>query len=432
MERKINSILFIIFLSLGNLVLADDAVMKNWEFHGWGFYRFENKKEADYNSSTFDKRQSSLTRIDVSAKADLAENYGYVYFAPQFSKLSGQDEIFLTSTTPAASSQQTSGSIYSPNLNVHEAYFAVHPTQEKELTFFLGRQELNYGDQLIMGAVPWSRFGRSFDALKIRYLYYEKMTLDLFTAKLQDNNYLGVSSGPKPDDSNLHGIYASSNLGVYLKNMDLYFLRKNGNTSSANLFLNTSALGFRAKSAVGETSLDYRAEYTFENTVLIAGAEESKSQHQFDIEVGYTHSFHNSRLALEYFESSKNFDQLFPTGHKFLGYADQFSRRNIKGYVVHFSTLVIDKLSILLDYHFFYRYDGNTPAYNFAGNSLGTLGSNNNIATEFDVTTVYNFTSNLQASVGYAIVDPKSYIEDQVAGNTKNTEFSYFQLLAKF
>lgn len=433
MARKNSLLIFVFFfLSFVNVVFAEDTVIKNWEFHGTGFYRFENKKEADYNSSIDDKRQSSQTRIDVSAKAELAENYGYVFFAPQFSKLSGQDDYILTSTTPTASTQQTSGSLYAPTLNIHEAYFAINPNQNRDFTIFLGRQELSYGDQLIMGAVPWSRWGRSFDAMKARYVYDQKITLDLFAAKLQENNYLGSSSGSKPDDSNLYGVYATSDLGQYFKNVDLYFLEKDANTSTGNLFSDTSAYGVRAKSAIGDSNFDYRAEYTYENTRLIAGAEESESQHQLDVELGHTFSFHNTRLALEYFESSKNFDQLFPTGHKFLGYADQFSRRNIKGYVLHISTLVIDKLTLNVDYHLFNRYNKNSPAYNFSGTSLGTSGSKEEIASEVDVVATYNFTSHLQASLGYAVVKPKSYITDQSAGNTENTEFSYFQLLAKF
>lgn len=432
MKTKLSLLFIPILLLLNQTASADDLPLKDFSISGSGFYRYETKKEADYNNLADDNRQSSQTRIDLAIKANLTENYGYVYFAPQFSKISGQDEMVLTSTTPTASSQQTSGATYDPKLNIHQAFFAINPTQQKNITLFAGRQELSYGDQLIVGAVPWSRIGRSFDLVKARYILNESFSADLFTAKLQENNFIGTSSGNKADDSDLHGLYILGDLGSYAKNVDLYFLKKNDFTSAGNPFLETSALGLRAKSKISDTSFDYRTEITSENTTIATSGEKSKSEYQYDIEVGYTHSYHNSRLAFEYFDSSKNYDQLFPTGHKYLGYADQFSRRNITGYAAHLSSELRDNLSLAADYHIFNRHDTSSPAYNFNGASNGAVGTNKKIAKELDLVATYNFTSTLQVSLGYSWVMPDTYIKDQAASNSETTEFSYMQLMAKF
>jgi hypothetical protein len=53
---------------------------------------------------------------------------------------------------------------------------------------------------------------------------------------------------------------------------------------------------------------------------------------QYDIELGYALLFKNSRLSAEYFSVSEDFNQLFPTAHKWLGYAGLFKRQNIKGF----------------------------------------------------------------------------------------------------
>lgn len=161
-----------LFVSLLTLLAAfsaaaQEAPLKNIQINGWGFIRHETKKDADYDSGVKDKTEFTQTRINVSMKADLPENYGYVFFAPQFSKISGQPEFAATSTT-ANTSNSTSGNLYDSRLDVHEAYFAIKPTKDENLFLFAGRQELAYGDHLVLGSVPWHRIGRSFDGVKGR------------------------------------------------------------------------------------------------------------------------------------------------------------------------------------------------------------------------------------------------------------------------
>lgn len=419
-------VFFLSFLAIFPAI-AQEAALNNFQIKGWGFIRHETKKNADYDSNLKDKTDFTQTRINISAKADLQENYGYVFFAPQFSKISGQPEFSSTSTT-ANTSNSTSGNLYDSRLDMHEAFFAIKPTKDENLYFFAGRQELSYGDHLILGSVPWHRIGRSFDGGKVRYKFATNFSLDAFSMTLKENNSAAPASSVQ--DAKLDGAYLSGSLNSYVKQADLYFLRRDNQQTGA--FKDTSAYGVRFKSIIGESKLDYRVEATLEQVKMIADNSVKTSEYQMDFELGWSMKFYETRLAFEYFDSTENYDQLFPTAHKFLGYADQYSRRNIKGQVLHLSTKPDDKITFLADYHFFQKHDSKGAAYRFDGTSLGSNGSSNEIAQELDLVAAYDFTKTLQISYGFSWVMPGKYIKDQTTSKTSNTNWSYLQLLARF
>lgn len=435
----------VIVLSSG-LAVAQDAPLKNIQINGWGFFRQESRDNSDFQKATKDKQNFNQTRLNVTTKADLAENYGYVVFAPQFSKVSGLNEF--TTTSPSDGTQtQSSGQIYDPSLNIHEAFIALRPTQEENFLVLAGRQEFNYGDHLVVGSVPWNRIGRSFDAVRARFKFSDKLNVDAFTSKLQENNVSQTAVTPvqaagqtaalatASQDSDFHGAYLSSNLGPFAQAADLYVFNKDNQTNAVGgtgLFKDTLAYGARLKSKVGDTALDYRAEATLE-TVRFHGDTDRTSAHQYDVEVGYTLPFKSTRFAVEYFDASKNYDQLFPTAHKFLGYADLYARRNIKGYVAHASTKLTDKLGFFADYHMFSRSNKNNPYYAFAGTAVGTgAEGNRDLGNELDLIAAYDFTKTTQLSAGYSWVNPGKYQKNVNAANTAQTQWSFVQLLVRF
>ncbi len=405
--------------------LAEEAPLKNIKINGWGFFRHETKKDADYDSAKKDKTEFSQTRINVQMKADLAENYGHVFFGPQFSKISGQDEF--VSGEAANTRTSTSGGLYDSRLDIHEAYFAIKPTQDERFYVFAGRQELAYGDHLVLGSVPWHRIGRSFDGVKARYQFADNLTLDAFSMKLQENN--SAANDLRGQDADLHGAYLMGSFGPNVKNADLYLLRKNNQNGNIT---DTSAYGLRLKSKIGESNFDYRVEGTLEQVRLAGESSIKKSEYQYDVELGWTLPFYTTRVAAEYFDSSRDYDQLFPTAHKWVGFADQFSRRNLKGYVAHLSTKPIEKVTFFADYHVFQRHDNKRAAFNFGGGSLGDQGSSRDVAQELDLIVAYDFTKTLQLSYGYSWVMAGKYLKDQNASKTTDTNWSYLQLLARF
>lgn len=217
------------------------------------------------------------------------------------------------------------------------------------------------------------------------------------------------------------------NLGKFAKNLDLYIIDKAAHQGGADS--DTYVFGTRIKSKIN--AFDYRFETNFQNGRLIGG-EHKHGEYQYDFEVGYTLESIKTRFAFEYFDSTDDYDQIMPTAHKWLGFADQFSRRNIKGYVFHVKTNLVEKLTIAFDYHIFERHNTNFGAYSFGGTSLGVLKKSKKIADEVDLILKYTVDKNLKLMAGYSIVAPGKYLKDQNPAQKDNTGWSFFQILANY
>jgi len=379
------------------------------DFSGHAFVRHEQKDNRDFLKKTQDRVSASLSRfrLNISAKNDQATKWD-VFLQPQFSKVFGAKD----------SGNVSSGNVYDTGLNVHQAYINYHPAEK--LTIRAGREEFNFGDQLMVGGVGWHHVGRSFDGLSFNGNWIANGKDVLFASKLVDNNATTYSAGSKE----LYGFYHNQSLTKFIENFDLYYFYL---TDSTALTTKTQihTYGIRLKSKIDK--LDYRVEA---NAQTGDTANVSTAAHQYDLEIGHALPFWKSRFSVEYFSATKNYNQLFPTGHKWLGIADMFSRRNVQGYAAHFSMMPTQDLKVKFDYHSFSRADSAVTAFNFSGGSYGTVGSKDDIATEFDVTLEYALDKALLLTYSYGHVAAGGYLKDQ--GAKDNMIFNYLQLIAKF
>lgn len=105
----------------------------------------------------------------------------HLFVQPQFSRTFAQEESTLANITNV------------DDLDLHQGYVDFQHLAGDHLSFRLGRQELVYGDERLVGAFGWSNVGRSFDAGKIT-LSGEKFWVDGFASWIQrggGNQYFG-------------------------------------------------------------------------------------------------------------------------------------------------------------------------------------------------------------------------------------------------
>lgn len=341
-----------------------------------------------------------------------------VTFTPQFSKTLGEAAYSTPVNTGASALQQTSGNTVDSYFQVHEAYASYRLTER--VRFYGGRMTLSYGDELLIGALDWQNVGRSFDGFKLTYKS-ATFSSELFSTKIQDNNTITHISG----DVDFHGLYNTWSLNEYLKNVDLYALYKRDAT------LGTTHLGIGgARVSSKLEDFDYRIEYTKEFGNALP---QSNSAEQFDIESGMTFGeLKEHRIALEYFLAGKHYQQLYPTLHKWLGYADVLGRKNISGFVLHGSSRLSEKLMTKIDYHRFSRVSSDASVYKLNGTTaLGTAtgSSSDSVGSEIDLTVIYAVKPDLSFSGGYSIFHAGDYIRDQLPMN--NAHFYYLQMEVK-
>lgn len=375
--------------------------------------QFRVRVEGDNKTDMLIDRDFSSLRIRPQIKFIRDETLD-VFFTPQFIRVMGES-VLSPSTTTTNSKIATSGSTTDPAFNVHEAYAHYHPNDW--FSFKAGRIVLSYGDELVIGALDWNNTARAFDAFYTRFKTGKGWT-DLFASKITENNS-ATATAPIQGDINFYGLYNNLNFGDYLKNLDLYLLYQSDATGSRTSHLGVSGVRVASKF----DSLDYRAEFTKE----FGNAFTDTKNSQLDSEVGYTfeHSI-KPRLGFEYFNAGKAYQQLYPTVHKWLGYADLLGRRNIAGYVMHVEAQVSDALKAKFDYHSFSRVDSSAPIYKLGGTAWASASNSNNVGTEFDLTAIYQASKDLKFTGGASLFNSGSYFEDQF-GNV-NPTFYYAQM----
>ena len=326
-----------------------------------------------------------------------------VNLTPQATKGLGED----------SGGSSTSGSTKHTELFFFEAN--IDYSLSDNLTFKLGRQELSYGDHLIIGALPWANTGRSFDGLKFQYSYDIGKT-DVMYSKISDNGTSLVSN----DDANLITIYNSLSFGPRLKNVDFYIFHQDDNRIGGSE-LNT--IGFRVKGKEGKVF--YRTENALQN-----GANIGADAYQYNLEVGG--EFKSYKASLEYAVAGADYIQMYPTAHKFLGFADVLGRRNLKQLAVHLNAAMMSWLDISLDYHVFKRNDTRQSAYKLLGAAWGINGASDDIGNEIDVVLTFKTKDRVKFQLGGAWFNPGEYMTAQNGNQDEATQFIYGQLNASF
>jgi hypothetical protein len=402
-----------------------DTPINPWVFNAWFRFRSETSDKTDMVSN----RSFNLLKVRPSISYNPAP-YATLAIVPQFAKTFG-DVAYVGASTTTNALQETSGTTYDPSLSLHQAFADLHPTDW--FRAIIGRQILSYGDELVVGALEWNNIGRSFDAGKARISYSLGWT-DLFASKTQENN--AISTGTV-GDKDFYGLYNSFNLGSWFKEADLYLLYLKDATSKVNavspvrlITQNLWTAGIRLKSTIG--GFDHREELTKQWLIYTGVDGFPQSGSQADMELGY--SFVNlptkPRLGIEGFYSSKDYNQLFPTVHKWLGYADVLGRRNVSGYVIHASSGIVDGLRASFDYHYFLRTDTDGTPFKLNGTTaIGSITKSGSklIGSEADLTLSYQITKILNFTIGGSLFIAGDYIKDQAAG-PDTSDFYYLQM----
>lgn len=351
-------------------------------------------------------------------------------------------------------------------IDLHQAYLKLGDAKQFPLTAQVGRQELFYGDERLIGAFDWSNVGRVFDAARLRYQNSD-VWVDAFVGRVvlvDDNNFNEAN-----DYDFFAGIYASTRTLIPKQETQLYFLARNVGNQSPNAIgaglppLLTGAsprdvytVGLRVKSLPGQfQGWDYEAEVAgqfgrFKTSATSPGLkQEAFAAH---VAGGYTwaEAWGTPRVGLEYNfasgDSNPNdathgtFDNLFPTNHKFYGYMDFVSWQNIHNVRLATSLKPLPRLTLTADYHAFWLADTRDFFYQVNGaprNSGGygiNPGAGSFVGTEFDLFATYAIKPFASAQVGYGHFFAGDYVKNSLTtvGGATDADFVYAQLVFNF
>jgi hypothetical protein len=361
-------------------------------------------------------------------------------------------------------------------MDLHQAYVTVGNHKEFPLSLKIGRQELSYGDERVIGAFGWNNIGRVFDAAKLRW-QNPYFAADFFSSQVviaDDNNF------NMPNDYDwFSGMYASTKR-IPKQTTEFYFLSRNASAQSPSVIgtglpalLNGPpardiyTLGLRMKSNPGDFGpWDYTTEFMGQfghfNDPLITPASARSLEHQaYAIFAGggytWTDSTFTPRLGLEYNYASgdsnpnddkhETFENLFPTNHKFYGYMDFLSLQNIHNVRLTSSIKPISRLTLLAEYHAFWLADTSDSFYAVNGTRRGGLAATpgtgyglnpsygSYVGSELDLVGTYAISPTATLEMGYGHFFTGDYINKSLAApafGSADANWVYLQLVLNF
>jgi len=293
-----------------------------------------------------------------------------------------------------------------------------------------GRQEMLFGAQRLVGPSDFTNVRRTFDGGSA-IIRFRDWTITPFWAEfvVVDKDQFNNAN----PDRQLFGIYATG--AIHPVNLDLYWLGVNNTTAT---FTGTAGrevrhtFGGRIWGKIGTSGLDYEAEGNIQlgklgDRDIVAG--------MFTGILGYTlpvTSF-SPRVYIEFDYASggkpdgdvNTYNQLYPTGHSFLGYIDYIGRQNIVSPSAGFTLIPIRGLSLSLQQYFFWRASDQDALYDKSGNVLrpGTTTKATYIGAETDLFATYSITRHLFAYAGYSHFFTGDFIKE--TGTSKDSDFFY-------
>lgn len=382
------------------------------------------------------------------------------------------DERFVA-TAPGRGLSEQDGPI-----DVHQAFVFIGNHKEFPVSLKLGRQELVYGEQRLVGHLRWNNNARTFDAAKVRW-QNPVFGVDIFTGGLvyNDNHNLNKSNS----QDRFSGAYfnfptiASKEIVeafFYARNVSRGIVTDNWSGVPAPFRLTAPqdlyTAGLRLKSKpLAYNAWDYGIEamYQFGNRTAVfpaatvaAALAAPRLDHRASsvvVQGGYTWTEHSWQprfgVIYSYASGDKNaadtksgtFQNLFATTHLFYGFMDLNSLQNLHDLRFTYTVKPKANLSLAAEVHFqalarntdFWYNVAGVPR-NFTGAAVGSGGGyrvnpsySKRLGTEIDLVGSWHFIPSSQLEIGVSRYFRGDYVKQSLRTvGSKDASYVYLQL----
>ncbi len=356
-------------------------------------------------------------------------------------------------------------------LDVHQAFVFWGNHKEFPVSLKLGRQELVYGDQRLLGHLRWNDIGRTFDIAKVRW-QNAIFGVDLFTGGLVYADHRNLNRSHIGKDT-FSGAYFNWPTLATKAVVESYLYARNVSADISTVDFSGIAAPFRlpAKQDLYTAGLrirskpgaygawDYGVEllHQFGNRATTAPAAAPAvvraaprlDQQAFGaiLQGGYTWTDHGwqPRLAVLYSYASgdksaadtksQTFQNLFATTHLHYGYMDFNSLQNLHDLRLTYAVKPAANISLALEGHLQALATSADLWYNVGGvgrnaGGYATRGQSNQLGRELDLVGSWNPIPSTQIEFGLSHYFRGDYIKESLAdnGGSKNARYFYLQV----
>jgi hypothetical protein len=316
----------------------------------------------------------------------------------------------------------------------HQAYIELSGTRERKWGLRVGRQEINFGQQRLVGSANWGNVSRSYDAL--RFFREDRGTrLEWFASTVVQTDRSRLDAFTK--DVQLHGFHVSTNRVFPRGRLESYLLWKVQPREASE----TGQIGrtsFWTAGVRGDGPLPRRFDYTFETALQAgkSGDDDHRAWAGYYI-VGYklTPGQLSPRLFVNYSYATGDsqqgdgqhgtFDMLFPTNHAYYGWANRHAWRNLQEVAGGMVWRPTARWVINLEYHTFWLATRQDAFYEFSGRPLVRNPGASSAKTdqEVDAYAVFNASPRVQFVIGVGHVIPGPFLKESTPGHSATVPY---------
>jgi hypothetical protein len=382
---------------------------------------FRERMEGFENSGFVDTRDDLywLTRVRINAALTPSPALSF--------------QVQVQDARVAKKTVGPTGTPFKAPLDVRMA-FADVGSGKSPLTVRVGRQELAFGEQRLVGHLNWTNAARTFDAARVT-LRTPAFQVDAFGAsvvRIMDGAFDRSGNGNR-----FAGAYAATPKLLPRASVEPYvFWRRDVNQRSERGGLGTllqTTVGARV-AGVLPARFDYGVEMAAQRGSLDAD--------ELDAWAGHWQLRHalpgasGVRAIAEYnFASGDDnpadgirgtFDQLYPTGHDKLGLGDQVGWRNIHHVRAGFDFTPIAALPVTASYHSWWLANVHDGLYAASGALLAralAAATNRHVGQEIDVQVTRALTPQIQLAAGYAHMFTGAFLKQATPGASYSHPF---------
>jgi hypothetical protein len=307
------------------------------------------------------------------------------------------------------------------------------------LTVRVGRQELVYGEQRLVGHVSWLNAARTFDGAKVTFRT-KAFQIDAFgtsVVRILDNEFDKSGAGNR-----FAGAYATTAKILPKATVEPYVFWKR----DVNLRTEAASVGDLSETTAGVRvagRLPARLDYGIEMAVQRG----SLGTDDIDAWAGHWQLRESLpgagavRLTSEYNYASGDtdptdgvrgtFDQLYPTPHDKYGLADQFGWRNLRHVRAGFEFTPLKALPVTTNYHSWWLAEKRDAIYAAGSAAVARIitgATDRHVGQEIDIQVARAVTPQLQLAGGYAHIFTGPFLKQATPG----ASYSYPYVMATY
>ena len=394
-----------------------NTVMPGWlRVRGEFRERVEGFDNSGFNDARDDLYYLSRFRFNVATTSK------YVNTTIQLHDARVADKSIGPTTTP-----------FRATFDLRQA-FADFGTAKSRAVARLGRQDLSFGDQRLVGPLPWTNAARSFDGARVTFRA-KATQVDVFGASLV--RVLEDEFDKSGNGNRFAGVYVSSGSVLPAATVEPYvFYRRDINQrpevgSPASLQQVTSGARLAGKLPA---ALDYNIEMDVQAGTLGTDDVSAWAGH-WQLRRTFSGKM-TPHVTGEYNYASGDenpadgtrgtFDQLYPTGHDKYGLADLVGWRNIRHVRAGFDMSPFRATPITVNYHSYWLAQKTDGLYAASGVLIARVPSgaaSAHVGQEIDVQVARPLTPQLALAGGYSHLFTGAFLKEATPGKSYTGPF---------